>query len=100
MNAEQARKKLDALGMDWLAFAVQKLGGIEPAAQKLKVAEATIIRWLEHGLAGVRFDKIAEVARLSTVDLAQLAGRLGPFPREEAMECYRVIEAAEKREAA
>ena len=91
MTPEQAKEKLDQIGMDWLAFAVAKMGGIDEAARKLKVSGTTIVEWLEHGLAGIRFDKIVELARISEVSLLQLELRLGSFPRAEAQEAYNVL---------
>jgi hypothetical protein len=100
MNVEQARKTLTDIGLDWLALAVNRMGGIKLAARRLGVSDRTVAGWLEHGLASARFDQVVQLRQLADVPLEALARRLGPFPFAAELEgCARVIEEAESRSA-
>lgn len=73
--------------LDWLAAAIGLIAGgdvnkscIRRAAIKLGVAETTLYRWLDHGLANVPTGQTVRLSELSGVPIEVLAmTRLGPF---------------------
>jgi hypothetical protein len=63
--------------IDWLAFAVGKLGGPKQAGDKLGVTRQTIYTWLADGLASVPFGMVIKISKLADVPLDYLSRRVG-----------------------
>jgi hypothetical protein len=55
--------------INWLASAVAYMGGIAPAAKKLKVSERMVRTWLERGLAKATLDTVAAIGELGNVPM-------------------------------
>ena len=66
--------------IDWLALAINRLGGPVAAAERLGVSKQTIYTWLESGIEKAGFGKIAKLSEQSRITVDMLKMRLGPFP--------------------
>lgn len=74
--------------VDWLAFAIGRLGGPTRAAEKLGVSEQTVYTWLGKGLHKVQFSKMVALSKAAHVPLEYLGERMGPWdgPMERGAE--------------
>jgi hypothetical protein len=63
---------------DWIAWAIDRLGGVGPAAEKLMVPAEQVTAWLNHGLADASFDQILRLSKLTDVPAYYLERRLSP----------------------
>jgi hypothetical protein len=66
---------------DWLAWAIDRLGGVRPAAEKLGVSMEQVIAWLDRGLVDAPFGQILRLSKLADIPLHYLERRLefGPW---------------------
>jgi DNA-binding transcriptional regulator YdaS (Cro superfamily) len=70
--------------IDWLALAISRIGGEKGAARRFGVPQATVARWLEHGIADAPFAAVVLLSTLGDVLLEHLARRLGPYSQKVA----------------
>jgi hypothetical protein len=78
-NEQKKIIRIKAARVDWLCFAIGKLGGPIPAAEEIGVSLRTVHRWLEKGLASAAFSSVIKLSRLTGVPLTFLARRMGPY---------------------
>lgn len=78
--AEKLQVKKEYEGRnDWLAVAINRIGGVTKAAKVLGVTRMAIYRWLREGLAEASFAAVLTLAREGHVEICDLARRLGRF---------------------
>jgi hypothetical protein len=65
---------------DWLAWAIDRLGGVKPAAEKLGVPVEQVKAWLDHGLVDAPFGQILRLSKLADIPVYYLERRLGFGP--------------------
>jgi len=76
-GAAKRHRKSQTNDIDWLAFAVGKLGGPAQAGEQLGVTRQTIYTWLADGLAPVPFGMVIKISMLADVPLDYLSKRVG-----------------------
>lgn len=69
---------------DWLAYAVEKLGGPTKAAQAIGISRNTLYSYLAEGLGSAPFRRVVLISELADVPLEYLRRRLGPYDDEVA----------------
>lgn len=67
-------------GVDWLAVAVDTLGGVKSAAEQLGVSRLVVYNWLAKGLGATRFGMVVKLATLSKIPVNAFETRLGEYP--------------------
>lgn len=67
-------------GVDWLAVAIDSLGGVASAAQQVGVTRAALYKWLQKGLGSARFDIVVRLATMSKIPVNAFETRLGEYP--------------------
>lgn len=76
--------------VDWLAFAIGRLGNPAAAARQLGVSPQTVYTWISGGLEKVAFGKMVRLSKLTHVPLELLAERLNAAAPLGAEQRYKV----------
>jgi DNA-binding phage protein len=72
---EVGANELATSDIDWLAYAVEKLGGIKEAATKLGISQSKLYRWLDGGLSKASFGEVVGLGDLTGIALDRFAER-------------------------
>ncbi len=73
--------------IDWLLFAVNRLGGATKAAKRIGVRRGEVAGWLLNGTAKARYGDIMRLMKLAKVPAAE--PRLGPPRKSDVKYCER-----------
>lgn len=77
--SERIRHEANAEKIDWLAAAIATMGGIAPAAKKLKVSRGTVYNWLDFGLSKATLETLTAISKHGKAPMGYLIPRTGPF---------------------
>jgi len=86
--------------MDWLAGAINNLGGINSAAAALGISRARLLRYIVDGLAKMPFGLVGKLSELSNVPVECLQQRIGPMLSRRLPKWLRDEAAASQHRAA